>query len=294
MSSTHIKRRKMACDYDSFLQPFGGPPTGMRIRKQWANGGRKVVVVATDAHAVLRYESFSVSLQRIAKAAKYSSCYVGLHEPITTPGAPARIDGVFFAVTPEWFGFQAAMTMDNADGAALAPARRVDYTGQRDFVNAERDLSTALDPDIAGMLRTAAAAMAAIADPAYLLRVGGTAQPGAGFDGAKKHRERSAPFRVLRLAPTKAPSVEIAVRAPQPRRALFPRRGIAVGGLIAQHDVRGFFRRHITTAEHAENRGWRVVERHADATVTVAVPVRPHVRGKGPRKDVLIVGGSKR
>jgi len=298
-------RRKLACDGGEVGRHHGDDPARLaQLIEWWKAAGSRVVLVSDDAIDVLACVPLAESVPAAAGDTEFfyiapsGSDGFGLCDPESPDEAP--LDGVWvFSVPPG---------TDDPPGIGYAVAAfrggSVHTWGPYRAASGRSSLSAHLE-------RIIAATLAALADPLWLRKVivCTDAQQGRKSRRARKRGDpRANPLSVLRLAPTKAPHVvrylKPVVISPAGPTAQPPRRragrGIVVGPLLAEHDVRAHVRRIVTTWGRAAEMGWDIAKvlgtdapesESPDAFPVLAmVPVRPHTRGKGPRRDVLVRG----
>ena len=193
-----------------------------------------------------------------------------------------------------------------ADGLRVWPAAV--WNGQQAIgPSSVVEAASTREPEADRLARLLLATVAALSNPLWVRRVVPSLAPESVVPTAprrarKRGDPRAQPYEVLRLAPTPDPHV-VRYREPVVGTSPVPStqrrrvgQGIVLGAPMAEHDVRPHRRRIVTTEDRAMERDdWIVTELlpvrpGAPAQCVVLVPVRPHVRGKGPRRDVLIRG----
>jgi hypothetical protein len=298
-------RRRLACDAYKVEPPRrkGGREDVAACLNTWSAGGSRVVML--DASAVRELEEVPV-LESLAGLRAHAPVYVA---PLVAGGfgAPGPLPGRLVD------GFYAACVIRDdapADQPPSGPAYGVELgsrvagvqywpamypgtagqgtqnIGPSGVIWAEMDMPR--HPDERRMLRLIAATMAALSDPLWLRKVVVRPEtPHAPKRARRRGDPRAQTFDVVRLAPTSEPRVvryrEPVVIEPTPARGRVGR-GIRLGAPIPEHDVRGHCRRLPRSEEWAAARGVPWVDGFA------LVPVKAHVRGKGPRRETLVRG----
>lgn len=295
-------RRKLACDAPEETRwtklpeddPKEAEANFVEVVALWRAAGKRVVLLDAAAQERLSNVPPDVSLPAIvqsgrARAATATPGYTPVFAVYIAPerltyiddlapfdGAwvllltrPLKLILVYGAYTPEGFVVTTPEAIDPTSSICEP------YLGSR----------------TSHVARAIVAATAALLDPLWVRSVVVHSEtPAAPHRARRRNDPRARPLEVLRLTPDAHHVVRhaapVIVVGPGPRRRVG--RGIVLGTPIAEHDVRGHVRRHPTTRVHAEQRGWSVLDDGDGNEVVALVPVRPHVRGKGPRRTTVI------
>lgn len=306
-------RRRLACDYpDAELEHMrpGQMDQAAAAARAWIAHGSRVVMLDADAVEALASVPLAMSLP-VARRAEIAA-YVSPLEPggfDLTPDldlALVDIDGFWVCGEDDRTELSPVFLL-----AVVAHGRVRCFGPSR--LDENRSYSPGREDAAAKRIeQIVSATVAALSDPLWLRKVVVRSEtPTAPRRARKRGDPRAQPFDVLRLAPTRAPHVVryrapvvLATAPPTGRRRVG--RGIVLGAPMPEHDVRGHLRRWRTTRARADANGWHIVQvlRSVDAegrpvgapianpcdAVIALVPVRAHVRGTGPRRDVLLRG----
>jgi len=298
-------RRRLACDLHKVERPASGDIADRvaeieEVMRFWARDAGRVALLGPDAIRALEEVPAADSLSALGPMHTYYIapsvsggfgigfddgsvldgfyCITGadVDEPLITDDPDLPITGIRY--WPTIFGIHSAdaqnigpsgLTLGNPDG----------------------------HPGVDRLHRLILASMAAIRNPMWVRSVlpgweAGERTPSAPRRARKRGDPRAKPYKTVRLSPDARHIVrhKEPVRCGQqpPRRI---GRGIVLGTprVAAEHDVRKHTRRIVTTEERAMERDdWTPVELLPESMVAVLVPVRPHVRGKGPRKAMMV------
>lgn len=311
-------RRALACDYPEadIIRTVDEPRKAAWMReccaqhvRDWLAGGSRVVLLDAAALDALDSVPIEVSLP-VARRARLR-VYLAPERAggfAASAGTVGAVDGVFVdADATEWSPtFVPSCVTGRTPPVAMFGPSKLDL--QRTYDASDHGQG------VQRLERIIAAAVAALSDPLWLRRVVVRSEtPTAPRRARKRGDPRAQPYDVLRLAPTPAPHVvryrepvvvhetpgddaqrDLSATGDRQRRIA---RGILLGRPLPEHDVRGHYRRIRTTAGRAIGAGWaflhegiRPEDLIADQPVIALVPVKPHTRGKGPRRDVLLKG----
>ena len=313
-------RRRLPCDCERVaIDPDGWGDTEANRSSLneaimlWREHGSRVVLLTMEAAAALHGILPEAALASPALSDSPRAVYVssteahvpGIDGPIGIYCIPSShvagqteiradsiqdIDGLTMLLSEEWSG---------------QPGVQRFLTGPVPF---RLGGSPAIPPGAVGVaVRTALAAYAAIHDPLRVRRVlpgveAAEVTPTAPRRARRRGDPRAQTYRTVRLTPDarhvvreKGPPIRCDSPAPTQRRA---GRGIRLGEPMAEHDVRGHYRRILTTEARALEHGWTIYQvlapesarPNAPQPVRALVPVRPHTRGRGPRRATDVIG----
>lgn len=263
----------------------------------WRSHGSRIVILGMDAAAELNTVPMVESLSVPALSDEPKAVFVTVEVP---PGHTAL--GVYCFPTADEPGLVGARIGSNMPIDAVSSLPVEERPGQRGvqvFLAPPLTMrlnSESTPPDGAPTflaIRVSLAAYAAVHDPLWVRRIlpgwgVSTTVPFAPRRARKRGDPRAEPYKTVRLTPDAkhivrrrgAPiRLDSAARPPSNRRA---GRGIRLGEPIAEHDVRGHHRRLNRPKEWADERHLQWIDGFA------IVPVRPHTRGKGRRKPMLV------
>jgi len=296
-------RRRLACDWHKVERPPEATEERLAGIEEavdlWSRGGGRIVMLDSAAMAALEEVPIAASLGALRPLhPQYvaSETAGGFNIP------DFDVDG-FYCATAGIGDGPPVFTTDavQIEGVKYSPTIHGVCSGDSQNVGPSFLITAKETGDAATdrLHRLLVATLAAVANPLWVRSVlpgweAGEHTPSSPRRARKRGDPRAKPYQTVRLSPDARHIVrhKEPVRCGQqpPRRI---GRGIVLGTprVTAEHDVRKHTRRIVTTEERAMERDdWTPVELLPESMVAVLVPVRPHVRGKGPRRALVVRG----